>query len=302
MIAFLRAIKFAFQDIFRNFSLSIMTLLILVLMLLSVNTLISIKFITNQATQSIKDQIDVSVFFSHEAKDEQIAEVQTFIKSFPEVVSIEYYNRDQVLLDFRNQYADNEEVLASLDELGQNPLGSTMVVKTREPGDYQKIINTLSVPEYEGIIESKTFADTKVVIEKIQNITSQVEKFSYALTILFAVIAFFIIFNTIRVAIYTQRQEISIKKLVGATNWFIRSPYIIESVLFTAISVVVSYGLVIFTAGALDPYVQIIFGKPELLTNYFSSNILLFVGTQFVAVLVLTSFSSALAMRKHLMV
>ena len=300
MRSLFRAIKFAFQDIFRNISLSMMTVLILVLMLLSVNTLIIIKFFTLQATQSIKNQIDVSIFFSHKATDEQIDEIQSYIRSFPEVVEVNYLTKDEVLQKFRDQYADNKNIVASLDELGENPLGATIIVKTREPGDYQKIIKALSVPEYENVVMAKTFVDTEKAIMRINTITDQVERFSVALTGLFAVIAFLIIFNTIRVAIYTQRIEITIKKLVGATNWFIKSPYIIESIVFSVVSVAITYGFLIFSARYIDPYIEVVFNKQSLLTEYFSSNITLLFGGQFAAVLALTIFSSLIAMRRHL--
>ncbi len=237
MISLLRACTFAIQDIVRNISLSFMTVLILILMLLSVNTLIMIRVLTVEATQSIKSQVDVSVFFTHDATDAHIEEVKTYVQSFPEVVDITFRTRDEVLAQFREQYKDNETIMASLTELGENPLGAMMVVKTREPKDYEKVITALDVPEYEKTIEAKTFSDTQKAIERIQVITSQVESFSLVVTALFAFIAFLIIFNTVRVAIFTQRVEITIKKLVGATNWFIRSPYIIEAFIFPSLSV-----------------------------------------------------------------
>ena len=302
LISLLRAVKFAFQDIFRNLSLSLMTVLILILMLLSVNTLFIIRFLTGQATQSVKDQIDVSVFFVHTASDEQIKEAQMYIQSFPEVTDIKYFDRQEVLTKFRELYANNPEIIASLTELEENPLGPTMVIKTREPSDYKKVVQALTVPEYENIVVAKTFADTERAITRINTITTQVERFSLALTGLFAMIAFLIIFNTIRVAIYTQRIEINIKKLVGATNWFIRSPYIIEALIFTAISVPATCGLVIFTARLIDPYITVVFNQTGLLTSYFLSNILRLFGAQFIAVMLLTIFSSWLAMRRHLRV
>lgn len=302
LISLFRAVKFASQDIGRNLSLSLMTVLILILMLLSVNTLFIIRFLTGQATRSVKDQIDVSVFFVHTASDEKIKEVQRYIESFPEVTDIKYFNRQEVLTQFREQYADHPEIIASLAELDENPLGPTMVIKTREPNDYQKVVRALTVPEYENIVVAKTFADTEKAIARIHTITTQVERFSLALTGLFAVIAFLIIFNTIRVAIYTQRIEINIKKLVGATNWFIRSPYIIEALIFTGVSVPATYGLVIFATRLIDPYITIVFNQTGLLTSYFLSNILMLFGTQFIAVLLLTIFSSWLAMRRHLRV
>jgi len=301
-ISFARSITSAFQDMARNLSLSIMTILILILMLLSVNTLLLIRFLTNQATRSITDQIDVSIYFTPVATDEQIAEVKKYIKAFPEVTEVIQYSRAEVLAQFQSQYENNPAIVASLQELGDNPLGSTLVVKTRSAKDYQKIITALAVPEYEEIVVAKTFTDTEKAIDRIHIITTQVERFSVILTALFAVIAFLIIFNTIRVAIYTQRMEISIKKLVGATNWFIRGPYFIESLIFTLLSVALTVLLVFFAARFLDPYVAVVFGRSAILTNYFVSHILWLFGIQFGAVLLLTLFSSALAMRRHLRV
>ncbi|MBU0597223.1 permease-like cell division protein FtsX [Patescibacteria group bacterium] len=300
--SFFRVIKFAFQDIIRNISLSLMTILILVLMLLSINTLIIIGVLTDQATSVVKEQIDVSIYFDHEATNEQIEEVNNYITQFPEVTSVEFFDTEAVIAQFREQHADNPEILASLDELGENPLGATLVVRTREPLDYQKIIDALRVPEYENIIEAKTFGDTEKAIERIDIITKQVERFTLALSVLFAIIAFLIIFNTIRVAIYTQRTEISIKKLVGATNWFVQGPYLLEAFIFTVVSMIISYGLIFGVFGFLDPYVAVVFQEPEILTNYFNSNIIMLLSTQFGAVLLLTIISSLLAMRKHLRV
>ncbi|HRH23340.1 MAG TPA: permease-like cell division protein FtsX [Candidatus Magasanikbacteria bacterium] len=295
-----RIIKFSFQDIVRNMSLSFMTVLILILMLLSINTLIIVRVLTDQSIRSVKDQIDVSIYFDPTATDEKIQEVRDFVSSLPEVTEERYLSKDEVLAEFKETYSGNTEIIDSLDELGGNPLGSTLIVKTREPKDYQKIITALSVPEYESIIEAKTFGDTETAIDRIQTITVQVERFTYALTALFAIIAFVIIFNTIRVAIYTQRTEIGIKRLVGATNWFISGPYLVESFIFTVVSVVITSVIAWFTLKFLDPYVSVIFESEAILTNYFFSHILFLIGIQFGAVFLLTLFSSMLAMRRYL--
>ncbi|MFH1947387.1 MAG: permease-like cell division protein FtsX [Candidatus Magasanikbacteria bacterium] len=302
MMSFLRILKFALQDIFRNIGLSSMTVLILVLMLLSVNTLIIMNVITSRAVSTIKEQIDVSVYFNEDATEDEITEIKNHVNAFPEVTEIIYLNRDQVLESFRVQHEENPEILAALDELGENPLGPTMIVKTREPKDYEQIITALDIPEYETIIEAKTFGDTEKAIERIHTITTQVEKTGFILSGLFAFIAFLIIFNTIRVAIYTQRSEISIKKLVGASNWFVRGPYVFESLIFTVISIAITGGLIWFTLGFLDPYVEIVFGQSGLLFAYYETNLIFLFCVQFFGVLFLTILSSLLAMRKYLRV
>lgn len=302
MLSFLRVIKFAFQDIARNFSLSFMTVLILILMLLSVNAVIVVRVLTAQAVTSIKDQIDLSIFFEPGVSEANIADIRSHVESFPEVTNITYLTREEVLEEFKREHAASDEILASLEELGDNPLGPTLIIKAREPSDYEKIIASLNVPEYEALIEAKTFTDTEKAIDRIQAITTQVEQFSFGLSGLFAIIAFLIIFNTIKVGIYTQRIEISIKKLVGATNWFIRGPYLVEAVIFSLVATIVTYAFIILSARFLDPYIAVIFTTPSFLTGYFVSHILTLVPLQFFAVLLLTACTSLLAMRRYLRV
>ena len=111
-----------------------------------------------------------------------------------------------------------------------------------------------------------------------------------------------IIFNTIRVAIYTQRIEITIKKLVGATNWFVRGPYIIESLVFSIFSVLITAGLVYLAISFLDPYIAVVFRQTGVLREYYSANLWLLTLGQLGGVVALTVLSSLLAMRKYLRV
>jgi cell division transport system permease protein len=153
LISFFRVVHFAVQDIIRNLSLSFMTVLILVLMLLSVNTLFGIQVLTDESLSMVRDQIDVSVYFQEGADEERIEEVQTYVASFPEVTEIEYLTPEMVEEQFREKHAaNNEHIMEALDVLGENPFGALMIVKTREPADYQKVIEALNIPEYEYLI------------------------------------------------------------------------------------------------------------------------------------------------------
>jgi len=222
MISFFRVLKFALQDVARNISLSFMTVFILVLMLLSINVLWTLDVLTKEAVASVKNQINVSIYFVSETKDKDINDIKSYISLFPEIIDIKTLPKDQVLTSFKEQHKFQNEVLDALSELGQNPFGPTMIIKTKEPKDYKKIIDALNVPEYESLIEAKSFDNHEDAIERLQNITNRIEKIGVGLAILFAMISFMIIFNTIRVAINMHRIEISIKRLVGASNWFIR--------------------------------------------------------------------------------
>lgn len=300
--SFLRILKFSFQDIWRNLGLSFMTVLILTLMLLSVNVLWSVDVVTKEAVRLVKDQINVSLYFKAEATDIEAEEFKKYLSSFPEVIEMNIVSRDDVLKSFETRHQLSEEVLLALEELGTNPFGPTLVIKTREPQDYKQILSAVDVPEYENLIESKSFEGHEEGISKIQNITNRIERLGFGLSILFAIISFLIIFNTVRVAIYTHRTEISIKRLVGASSWFIRGPYIAESFIFSALSVGITASLIYFALRWLDPYLTIVFPNGFTLTNYYNSHILSLFGVQALIVLMLTISSSLLAMRRQLKV
>jgi cell division transport system permease protein len=300
MLSFLRIIKFAFQDLGRNFSLSFMTVFILVLMLLSVNTLWSLDVLTKIAVEAVKKQIDVSIYFVPEATDKNVNEIKNYIQMFSEVTDVKLESKEEVLVSFREQHKLQKEALDALSELGQNPFGPTMIIKTKEPKDYKKIIDALNVPEYENLIEAKSFDNHEDAIERLQNITNRIERIGFGLAVLFALISFLIIFNTIRVAINTQRMEINIKRLVGASSWFIRGPYLVESLIFTILSVAFTMVVVFLALRSIDPYLAVVLPDGFSLTNYFRSNMLMLFGAQALAVLLLTVLSSGLAMRKQL--
>lgn len=302
MSSFFRIIKFSFQDIFRNLGLSLMTVFVLMLMLLSLNALWSVDVVARQAVQAVKGQVNMSIFLRSKISDKNIAELQAYLRSFPLVTGVSLLSQQQALAAFKGRYQRQPEVLDALTELGENPFGPTLVVTAREPEQYKQILQALSVPEYDKLIEAKSYDEHQDAIERIQTITNRIEGFGYGLLAFFSIIAFLIIFNTIRVAIYTQRMEISIKRLVGANNWFIQGPYQVSALIFSFVSIALTMAIVWFGLRYIDPYVSEAFSSGFSLTNYYRSHILGLLGVQALMVVVLTVVSSTVAMRRQLKV
>ena len=300
LTSFWRVIKFSLLDLGRNFSLACMTILVLTLLLISVNTLLGVRLITQAGIKVIKQKIDLSIYLKPSVTNNEIKILEEKIKSIPEVKNVRLTSREQALEDFKAQYQDQPEIIAALSEVGDNPLGPAFVVKTDDPKDYEKIVLLISKPEYANLIEDKTFADTQTAIENITNITARIQEFALAISFLFGLIAVTIVYTTFRVAIYTERLEIGIKKLVGANNWFIRGPYLIEAIILSTISLGISLGAMWTATRTVDPYFAPLLGQANLLTNYLSSHILLVAGFEYVVVLFLTIFTSAMAMRQYL--
>lgn len=302
MLSLIRIIKFAFQDIGRNIGLSAMTVLILILMLLSTNLLWAVKTLTNESVSLVKEQVNMNLYVKPDVSDKDFTDLKGYIETLPEVDSVKTVSKKEVLEAFEKRHRLSPEVLGALKELGGNPFGPTIIVRTKEPGNYTEVISALGASEYNQFVESKSFEGHEDALTRLQSITNRVENVGLGLTIVFGSIAFLIIFNTIRVAIFTHKVEISIKRLVGAQNWFIRGPYIVEAVVFTAISIVVTGLLMYFIFQWIDPYLGVVFPNSFSLTNYYKSNILYLSLVQTLAVLALTILSSGVAMRKHLKV
>lgn len=297
-----RVTRYALQNMWRNFGLALITVSILVLALISVNALIAVHALTGAAIKAVEKQVDISVFFTPGAKVEQIDAVKEYVGKFSEVQKLDYIDADQALADFRSRHVDNPEITKSLDVLDTNPLGSILIIRTKDTSGYRHILDSLAAQEqYAPFIQKRSFENRAKIVDRVQLVTSRIATFSLVLAALFALIAVLIVFNTVRVAIYTQREEISIKKLVGATNGFVRAPFFIEGFIYVALSVGITAGLIIASARVVDPFLG-----PLFTDGGFSMRELFFAqwynsfGFEFVALLMLTWITSIIAMRKYL--
>lgn len=247
IIAVRRAIRFSLQNVRRNSWLAVLTLSILVLALLSVNVLIVTNLLTRAAIRAVQDRIDVSVYFKPEANSEIVSEAKSYLLSLPEVKSVQYTTAEQALTRLTERHAGSKLIQDSLAEVGSNPLGATLSIKARSPDEYPSIVGALENPTFAPYIADKNFGDHRKIIERIQTIAQKVEFSAAMASATFTLIAALIVFNTIRIAIYTRREEIAIMRLVGASNAFIRTPFLLES-LFYSVFATATASLILYPA------------------------------------------------------
>lgn len=297
-----RVIKFSFQDFFRNFWLSIVTLTILILALFTVNLLIIFNLVTHTAVSTIEDKVDINVYFKPDISEDQVQNVQKYLQAMPQVKEVTFVSKDQALADFKTKHADNVKILQSLEEVSVNPLGASLIIKAKNTGDYPVILENLQTPQYDNLIESKNFDDHKIVIERINGITSKVSRGVVIIAILFVLISVLIIFNAIRMAIYTHREEIMAMKLVGATDWFVEMPYLLQGLIFAFFSVLITIIIIYPLLGFLRPYLQLILENNFNIVNYFNDNFGLIFGLEFLGVMFLNLISSYIAVKRYVKV
>ena len=298
-LSFLRIIKFSFQDIGRNIWLSIVTVTILILALFSVNMLLTINVISEAAVDAIKSKIDVSIDLEIEAEEPKIMALKAKISNLEEVDKVEYISRGQALESFKVNHKNDPEILESLRELGKNPLSPSLIIQPRDIDKYETLIANLNKIN-DDIIKSRNFDDHKLMINKINAITGKVSEAGMAVSMIFVLITILLVYNSIRVAIYTHRREIKIMRLVGASNWFIRAPFLFSSVIYTAVGMIIVTVSCYFFIALLQPYIETFFIDYDInLIKYFNDNFVKIFGIQFLVTILLNMMASMIAVGKY---
>jgi len=254
----------------------------------------------------LRDKVDVNVYFLTDAPEPEIIALKSQLEQLPEVARVEYVSRDEALDNFRARHENDELTLQALDELSGNPLGAVLNIKAKETSQYESIANFLDSDDALGaagspIIDRVNFFQNKTAIDRLTNLTDAAETLGVVVTVLLALVSVVISFNTVRLAIYTAREEISVMRLVGANNSYIRGPFVVEGIMYGVASAIVT--LVIFYPLTLwlGPITEGFFGSINLFDYYvsnFGQLFLILVGSG----IVLGAISSYLAVRRYLSV
>lgn len=296
-------IKYGFQTFLRNRSVSLAAVLVMVWALFVFEGLILLGAVTREAVASVRNKIDISVYFKTNAPEDDILNLERAVEALPQVKQVEYVSRERALELFRAQHADdpNSIVVQALEELQDNPLQASLNIKAYNPDDFDAIARYLGDPSFQPIIETVTYNQIRLAIDRLTRITKVVEGFALALTIFFAFTAALVAFNTISLAIYSNREEIAIMRLVGASNLFINGPYVVVGVLYGVIAALVSIFAILPFLGTLSGYLEVII--PEFsLRSYVYGNLISFSGYELLLGIALGTISSAIAIRRYLKV
>lgn len=294
-----RIIKNGFLGFWRNGWLSMATLSIIILALLVFEGIIIFNILTKTALTALQDKIDISIYFKANTPEDEILKTKKSLETLAEVKNIEYIPRDKALEIFKERHKDDQAISQSLEELQDNPLLASLNIKAHNPKEYAIIAGYLDEASFKGWFEKVSYAQNAVVIERLGRIIDTAQKGGLILIVFIALIAVLVTFNTIRLAIYSNRDEIGIMRLVGASNSFIRGPYAVEGIIYGVIAGIISIviaGPVIYFA---SPYIKIFI--PEInLWSYFGSHLFALLGYQLLFGIGLGIISSSIAISKYL--
>jgi len=293
-----RIIRSGWLNFSRNSGLSLATIFIMVMTISLVTSLFLFRDITQFLISGLQEKVDISVYFKTATPEEDILLFGEEIKKNPEVKNVEYVSREAALESFTQRYKDNPVIMESLGEVG-NPLLASLNIKAREASQYMTVTNFLETSSYKNLIDKVDYYQRKPVIERIFSITSAINKTGIGLSLILAIVAILVAFNTIRLAIYNSKEEISFMRLVGASDWFIRGPFLVQGAISGFAAAIIT--LLIFTGALffLGPKLEILFLGLNIF-NSFTGNLGILFLIQIFTGVGLGVVSSIIAIRKYL--
>ncbi|MHB1316476.1 MAG: cell division protein FtsX [Minisyncoccota bacterium] len=299
-----RITKSGFFSFWRNGFVSLSSVLVMIITLFVITGTIFLGAILNASLTEIKNKVDINVYFVRTAPEEDILTLQKTIETLPEVKAVEYVSREDALASFRQKHQDDQFTLQALDELGENPLGASLNIRAKEPSQYEGIAEFLkskSTLSKDGtsIIDKVNYYQNKTAIDTLTKMIDSANRLGFILTVFLVFVSVLITFNTIRLAIFMSRDEISVMRLVGASTMYIRGPFVVSGAIYGVVSgfftLILFFPITLWLGNATAEFFVGLNVFSYYITNFAQIFIIVIFLGGFIGAL-----SSFLAVRKHL--
>ena len=230
-------IKETYKSIRRNGFMSFASISTVAVSLLVLGMFLMIFLNTNNLAQYLESQVQVSVYMQDSATDKELAAVKEKLTKMPGVVKVTQVSKQQALERFKKRLGDQEQLLNSLGK--ENPFPNSFEVQVDNP-DRIKVLT----PQIGQLPKVETAKFGQEVVEHLFQLTKILRLGGIVLVVFLAMATLFIISNTIRLTVFARRKEVIIMKYVGATDWFIRWPFLLEGMTLGFFGAVVAFVLI----------------------------------------------------------
>ncbi len=233
----------AYRALRRNAAPSLAAIVTIAVTVLLIGVLVPVLDASGSKTDDVRSQLELKVFLFDDATNNEISSLQDKISGIPHVENVEYISPAAALKILEDRLEDK----SLLDQLNTNPLPPAFNVKVDNPDNIESVQTALSPPDSAGKPQPISAAIDDIVTgqqtQQIREVTSAVKILLAVIAVLLAVASLFLVGNTIRLSIYARRREVEVMQLVGATDWFIRWPFVIEGLVVGAFGALIAVGI-----------------------------------------------------------
>jgi cell division transport system permease protein len=288
----------------RSGAVSFATVLIMTVTLMIIGFLIFLSALLTYTLAQIESKVDVSVYFTTDAAEGDILNLKDALSALPQVANVTYTSSDQALQEFKTRHASDQLTLNALNELGSNPLGGSLAIQAHDPTQYQSIVDFVNndaslTVNGTSIVDHIDYDQNKEVIDRLTSAIHATEQAGLAIVIIFAIASTIIALATVRLAIYSARDEIAVMRLVGASNAYIRGPFIVAGILAGFLSSLIALILFAPATWYVGTHLSNWLGGFNLFT-YYASHFLIVAAMLIGSGVFLGGFASYLAVRRYL--
>lgn len=297
-----RIVKLGLINFWRNRGLSFAATLIMTLTLLIISFFVVSTLAVGKTTSSIRERMDMSIYFNETISVDQIASLQKDLGSRSDVRQIKYVSKDDAL-EICKKNPQCAKAIAFTD-LNKNPLPRSLEVKASQPEKLQEIASFIQDGQYKAYVRGLSYQQNQVTIERLIAITAFMKEFGWLICTIFILISILVSLNTIGLTIFSRRDEIEIMRLVGANDAFIKVPFIIEGFLQGFFATMISMGGVWVGIAVLAPRIKHYLGETTTRTmiNFFWDNFWLMLALELIVGITIGIVCSLISIRKHLRV
>jgi cell division transport system permease protein len=300
LTSFKRILKFGWKGFWRNKNLSLQVIFIMIVSVSIITTLFFFSKLTSFLIQESEKRVDIAVYFQKDAPEEKMLNLKNELTAFSEQVeSVQYVSKESAQENFIAKHKDDKYYLEALEQVGDNPFLPSLSIKAVSPQYYAFIADFLQTKAKDNLIEKISYSKDKQVIEQLFYITSSVKKAGLIGGIIVSLLAILITFNTIKLTIFSLKEEITTSRLVGASHWFIAGPFFVQGLLYALFSVLIFNALLAGIIIFLHTRLQTLFFDFNLITNIKQSFLYLF-SSQILFAFLCATISCLLAVRKYL--
>lgn len=296
-----RIIRLGLTNFWRNRWLSFAATLIMTLTLLTISFFVISTLAISKATDLIRSKIDVSVYLDDTAQSNQIIDIQQALAARNDVSSVQFVSKDEALANCR-QDPQCRQISDKTLQPGDNPYPASLEVKVTQPENIQSIVDFLNSSREKSIIHDISYRNNKKVIDRLIAITDFMKEFGWIISGFFILISILVIVNTIRLTMFTRKDEIEIMRLVGANDNFIKIPFVIEAMVYGIFATILSIGFIWIGLAVIAPRMSFYLGvsASSQLVSFFTQNFWLMLGLEFAVAMFISISCSLISIRKNI--
>lgn len=298
----IRILKYGWLGFWRNRILTAASLFIMVMLISLVTSLLLLQKSLSFVIEQLTERVNISVYFKQETVEEDVLELAQTLREFPEIKEVDYISKEMAAARFSQWHEDDPLILESLAEVGESSLPASLNIITSNPFQYAQVSSFLETGPFKDLIKNVDYGPKrKEIIDRLFAFTSNINTFFGIFAVIFGALAVAMVFNQIHLAIYDSRKELEIMRLVGAPNFFIWGPFVVQALILGLAAVVIT--LLLFTLGLYSLSAKIAFLYPGLnVFGYFKANFLSILMWQLLAGFIIAGVPSYLATRRYLKV